>query len=241
MSKRMAVGVGLAGVALSLGLCMIVLPVPAHMAPWGVPLLATAAGVLATVLVLVVRHARRHSRLAAELVRRARPAAIDGMAVLELDGLDGALVAGLRQPRIFCARDLASRLTPDELRAVLLHERFHQLDRAPIKMVMLLALEPFARRVESGRAWLAGRLAALEIAADRHALKRGASRPALAGALLKLAPAHSGLGIGFTSAADLRLSALLDDGAATVHPWPAGWMLLVPAVAVMCVLLAVVI
>lgn len=236
----MGAGVGLAG-ALTFGLCMIVLPVPAHTAPWVVPLLATAAGVLVSILLMAVRHARRHSRLAGELLRRARPAAIDGMAVHELAGLDGALVAGLRHPRIYCARDLASRLTPDELRAVLLHERFHQLDRAPMKMVMLLALEPFARRVRSGSAWLAARMAALEIAADRHALERGASRSALAGALLKLAPARSGLAIGFTSAVDLRLRALLDDGTATVHARPAGWMLLALAVAVICVLLALVI
>lgn len=233
----MAASVGLAG-ALTFGLCTIVLPVPAHIAPWVVPLLGAAAGVLASILLMAVRHARRHSRLAGELLRRARPAAIDGTDVHELAGLDGALVAGLRHPRIYCARDLASRLTPDELRAVLLHERFHQLDRAPMKMVMLLALEPFARKVRSGSAWLAARMAALEIAADRHALERGASRSALAGALLKLTPARSGLAIGFTSAADLRLRALLDDGTGTVHARPAGWMLLPLAVAVICVLLA---
>ncbi len=66
MNNRIAVGVGLAGAALSVGLCMMVLPMPAFMAPWGVALLATGAGVLAAMLALVdPRGIRWHQHRAA--------------------------------------------------------------------------------------------------------------------------------------------------------------------------------
>ena len=238
MSKRRAAIIGLAGSGASVGLCMAVLPVPTHLAPWAMPILVFGVALSSLRATLVVWYAMRHSRLAAVLLRRAHRTAVDGVAVHQLDGLEGALVAGLREPRIYCDPDLARRLAPDELRAVLLHETFHQLDRAPARLVILQAIAPFVHWTGSGQAWLARRTAALEIAADRYALALGVSRPALARALLKLAPDRGQFGVGFASAGELRLEALLDDSSSAMSGRRTDWLLLVAAVAGLCVLIA---
>lgn len=175
--------------------------------------LLVVAGLLAIAFfVAVAREARRHQRLAASIARLARPATLDGRSVGLVPGLGAAVVAGLRRPRIYCADDLPNRLDPDELRAVILHEHHHELERAPARLVLIGALAPVLGRLEAGREWMERERARLEIAADAYALESGASRPALASALLKLA-SSPGLSVapGFASAADLRLRALLGE------------------------------
>ena len=171
-------------------------------------------GVLLAVafLIAIGREARRHQRLAATVSRLARPATLVGYDVGLVPGLDAAIVAGLRRPRIYCADDLAARLDAEELRAVILHEQHHQLQRAPARLVLIGALAPVLNRLEGGRSWLERERARLEIAADAHALTLGASRPALASALVKLS-SSAGLSAapGFASAADLRVLALLGE------------------------------
>lgn len=170
-------------------------------------------GLLAiAVIVAIGREARRHQRLAASVARLARPATLDGRSVLLVPGLGAAVVAGLRRPRIFCADDLPDRLDAEELRAVILHEHHHQLERAPARLVLIGALAPVLGLLEGGRGWMERERARIEIAADAYALKSGASRPALASALVKLA-SSPGLSAapGFASAADLRVRALLGD------------------------------
>ncbi|MGH2668918.1 MAG: hypothetical protein ACRDH5_07340 [bacterium] len=228
---------GVIGSSLAMGMCMAILPVPGHLAAWSVPLVALP-GALATALAgAIAWRAGRHSRLAQELKRRARPVELAGVQVQHVEGLDAALVAGLRRPRIYCDRDLADRLTTHELRAVLLHERHHQLDRAPAKLVVLEAIAPVLRIVQAGRAWLEHRYAALEIAADRYAIEHSVSRASLAGALIKLAPARQTFGVGFASAADLRLKALLDGDLPPKSASPATWLAAVGAAAAVCVAL----
>ena len=163
-------------------------------------------------LVAIGREARRHQRLAASIARLARPATLDGRSVALVPGLGAAVVAGLRHPRIFLADDLPDRLDAEELRAVILHEHHHQLERAPTRLVLIGALAPVLGRLEAGRAWMERERARLEIAADAYALASGASRPALASALVKLrsSPGLS-LAPGFTTAADLRVRALLGE------------------------------
>ena len=233
MSKRHTVAVGAVGATLSIVLCMAILPQPGHPPPFQLPLVMAVAVVGGAIFVVVGWHARRHSRLATELVHRSRAVDLDGQLVYELDGLEAAVVAGLRHPRIFCASDLRTRLAPDELRAVLLHERFHQLDYAPAKLVVLQALAPLLHSFEAGRAWLARCRAALEIAADWHALANGASRPALASALLRLSGDAPGVGAGFTSAADLRLAALVEGRGPDVRSRPL-WPVVLSAVVLLC-------
>lgn len=237
MTRPAAAVAGLVASAIVVGLCMVATPLPGHPAGWLLPAAVAIALGLAGISAAVIWRAYRHDRLTRQLRVIAHPAVLGGLEVEELAGVQGAFVAGLRRPSIFCSPDLSSELEPDELHAVLLHERYHQLDRAPAKRVVLEAVTPALTAIRVGRAWVASQMAALEIAADRYALAHGSSRGALARALLKLAPQPDMVGIGFASATDLRLKALLEE-----HPQPkaelaVGWLLAPTIVAVLCVML----
>ena len=241
MSARgIGVVAGLVMAATAVGVCMLVTPLRGHPAGWMPAAVIAFAVALAGIATAVALKAHRHQRLSRELSAIGRPTVVAGIEVQELPGSLGAFVAGLRRPRIFCSPALGTNLSEDELRAVLLHERFHQLDRAPAKLVVLEALAPALNMGLAGRAWLARRVAGLEIAADRYALEEGSSRQALAGALFKLAPAGSGaVGIGFASAADLRLEALLDDEPQRPTGSSLMWLVAPAVLAAFCVLLVV--
>ena len=230
--------VSLVAAATAVGLCMVVAPVAGHPAGWLLPAgLAVVVGV-AVFSANIGWHAYRHHRLSQRLRAISRLGVIGEIEIRELAGSPGAFVAGLWRPHIFCSPQLSCDLRPDELRAVLLHERYHQLDRAPAKLVALEALAPALGLARSGRAWLAQRVAALEIAADRHAVEQGSSRGALARALIKLAPMQAGgVGIGFASATDLRLKALIDEQPAQQRDLDLGWVLAPALIAILCVLL----
>ena len=166
----------------------------------------------AVLLASIGIQAARHQRIAMGLWRLARPAVVAGHDVGLVPGVGAALVAGIRRPRIYCAEDLAVDLSPDEVRAVLLHERHHELSHAPAKLVVLSALAPFLGRLEVGSSWLERWRASIEIAADEHAIHNGATRTTLARAILKLRDAPSQLSLaGFAAASDLRLRALLGE------------------------------
>lgn len=240
MTPRSAAVVGVLAAGMAVAVCMLVTPLPGHPAGW---MLAAVVGLVVGLVgaaIAVGWKAYRHHRLSRQLHAIGRPSVVAGIEVQELSGANGAFVAGLRRPHIFCSPLLHADLEPEELRAVLLHERFHQLDRAPAKLVVLAALAPALSLVSAGRAWLAQRLAALEIAADRYAVNEGSSRSALARALFKLAPTGTAVvGIGFASATDLRISALLGD---EPDDQPAGsvlWLVAPALVAAVCVLLVV--
>lgn len=174
-------------------------------------------------LLAIGREAWRHERLAAKITGLSIPATLDGRSVGLVPGLGAALVAGLHRPRIFCADDLPERLDAEELRAVILHEHHHQLDRAPARLVLIGALGPVMSRLEIGRAWMERERARLEIAADVYALRAGASRQALASALVKLASdPQMSIAPGFGSAADLRVRALLGDATGIERDGSAG-------------------
>ena len=229
-STAVAVGV--------LAVCMLVSPAPGHPGDWLMPGTAAAAAVLAVLIGRIAWQAYRHYRLVSHLRSIARAASIDGIAIQELPGVDAAFVAGLHRPQIFWSSQLKIRLEPEELRAVLLHEQYHQLDRAPAKLIVLEAIAPAVMAFASGAGWLARRLASLEIAADRHAREHGSTRGALASALLKMAPMKSGsIGIGFAAATELRLLALFDEQAAPSARPPAAWLLAPLLAAAWCVLL----
>lgn len=234
-------GVTFAAAAVAVVLCMLLTPIPGHVAFVVTPLVVVSITSLAALSAGVAWRGYRHQRLTARLHSWAHPTTLADIPVQQLPGADAAFVAGLRRPQIFCSPELPASLAPDELRAVLLHERYHQLDRAPAKLLLLETLAPVVTRVSAGRAWLARRVAELEIAADRHAIEHGSSRPVLARALLKLGPAAqtaAGVGIGFASATDLRLRALLDDQQPPPARLPSGWLVGPVVVAVGCVLLA---
>lgn len=174
--------------------------------------LAAAGAVLAVgVVLLFVRQVVRHRRLARGLLAVTWPARLAGLPV-RLGPLDGAaFAAGLGRPVIFCDERLTATLTDAELEAVMQHECAHQVARDPLRTAALAAVAPILRPFPSGAAWMERLAARREIAADRFALAQGASRAAIASALLKvdrLAPAAVP---GFAPAATLRLRALLGD------------------------------
>lgn len=174
--------------------------------------IVAAAIVGSVILASIGIHATLHHRVASTLWRRARPAVVAGHAVGLVPGVGAALVAGMRRPRIYCSDDLVTRLTSGELRAVLLHERHHELSHAPARLVVLSALTPFLGRPGLGLSWLERRRAAIEIAADEHAIRNGATRTTLARAILKLRETPTQVSLaGFATAGDLRLRALLGE------------------------------
>lgn len=207
MRRSLRVG---AGTFAAIAACMLA---PASgMGGAGHPVLLTGLAAVIVLLVAISREAWRHHRLAASLARLAYPATIEGHSIALVPGLGAALVAGLRHPRIFCADDLPRRLDAEELRAVILHERHHQREGGPARLVLIGALAPVLGRFESGRAWLERERARIEIAADVYALNSGASRSALASALVKLASSPTmRVAPGFASAVDLRVRALLGE------------------------------
>jgi Zn-dependent protease with chaperone function len=211
MKRNVRVGLGtLAAIAA----CMVA---PASgMNGVGHPVLLIGLLAIVVGLVAVAREAWRHQQLAASIARLSSPTVIDGRPVGLVPGLGAAVVACLQRPRIYCADDLPQRLDADELRAVILHEHHHQLERGPVRLVLIGALAPLLGRLEAGRAWMERERARLEIAADAYALESGASRPALASALVKLASTPGMIPApGFASAADLRVRALLGEPTGT--------------------------
>ncbi len=169
---------------------------------------AVAMGLIAGVLLVasILWQARRHRRVSAALGSAASPAWLAQHDVRLVSGLDTPYVAGLARPRIYCPADLADRLSEPELRAVLLHEHHHQLAHASARLVVLAAILPAVGRLEVGRRWVERRRAAIEIAADEHALRAGAGRAELARALLKLGSASLDVSLpSYASASELRL------------------------------------
>lgn len=121
-----------------------------------------------------------------------------------------AFVAGLWKPEIFCDRRLLDELNPGELQAVLLHEHAHQRVRDPLRMLATDLAFRLVGWTGRGQAWRERALARREIAADQFALSAGASRAAIASALLKVSPASMGHAAAFAPAAELRLRALVE-------------------------------
>lgn len=184
-----------------------------------------ATGVLTLAfLIPFAREARRHALLVKGIAHFAQPGSIGGHAVSFVPGLGAALVGGLRTPRIFWGDDLGGRLDDEELRAVLLHERHHQLERAPLRLVVIGALAPWFRQLEAGRAWIERERARVEIAADAFALAAGVARPVLASALVKLSSeTHVAALPGFATAADLRIRALIGESTGLEPDRPSSW------------------
>lgn len=176
------------------------------------PLLQAAAGAAAiAVAARLTAQAFRHLRLARALHDGSVPGTTAGVALRWRAFASGAAVAGLRRPAIYCDPRLSDDLTSEELIAVVLHERFHQLCRDPLRLLALTAVEPLVSLTATGRDWVTRQRARLEVAADRFALRHGADRADLAGAILKLGGAAPvATAAGFTSAVELRLRALVE-------------------------------
>lgn len=182
-------------------------------------ILLTLTVLAASFVGIIVYEGTRHSRLARAFSSLAQPASVMGQRVGVVPGINGAVVAGVARPAIYCSEDLMGALEDEELAAVLLHERHHQRTRAPLRLVILAAAGRFIDWSAVGRRWLDRRRAAIEIAADAYVISTGLPRPVLARAILKLHDAHSEVpAAGFGGAVDLRLRALVGNEAAEDRP-----------------------
>lgn len=186
----------------------------------GAAIAVVAAAMAALATAVFLRICVTHGWLTRELRARSTETEVAGTR-LRLGPIGGSVfVAGLARPSIFCDETLLADLDDEEIGAVTLHERAHQLARDPLRTTAVAVVAPLLSRFDRGRAWLEGRAAAREIAADRYALAQGADRRAIASALLKVAPAGAAHASAFAPAAELRLRALLGDETDPSRPRP---------------------
>lgn len=189
-----------------------------------------AAGGLLSLLRQLYRY--RRFRLGLEGVGRAeRRPPLDGVSrALELepvvdlvaDARPLAFTHGLLRPRICVSTGALERLAPDELTAVLAHERAHVERRDPLRELITRALAASMFFVPVLKDLHRHFLARREIEADERAV-RVAGPPALASALLKLLPVipEPAPGPALVSAADIleqRIDVLLGHGAPEFRP-----------------------
>jgi beta-lactamase regulating signal transducer with metallopeptidase domain len=175
------------------------------------PAAVVLAGIALVYLALVARRLLEHARFVRSLRRFAVEGEFGGAPVRYVDGL-APFVAGIVRPHMYCDPELARRLPVPQQRAVVLHELHHVQRRDPLRLQLTSALRPLARLLPGLRTRLDAHEARYEIAADRFALRHGATRADVAGALLAMLD-DDGLYLapGFVSAAESRLRALTGD------------------------------
>lgn len=193
-----------------------------------------AVGVAIWILVATVL-VGRSAALARELTGAAVTRSISGVECrIVPGGRPRAFVAGVGRPSVFVTTGALEALTPDELRAVVLHEAHHARTLAPVRAALVDAWRGAGHCVPWLGAMLAARLAAIEIDADRFALFGGVERRHLASALVKLETWAGS--VGFTGGGDGRLRALLGEATLPTRTAPVEWLplLVVVALAVGC-------
>jgi Zn-dependent protease with chaperone function len=135
-----------------------------------------------------------------------------------------AFVAGPVRPAIYVTAPLLDVLDASELQAVLLHEEHHRRQRDPLRSLALTSWGRFLGWLPGAERWIERRLAHLEIAADQYALRNGASRAALASALLKCDRSSSVSAMGFSAAAEMRLHRLVSGTTSHEASAPMEWL-----------------
>ena len=156
-----------------------------------------------------------------------------------------ALAYGLNQPRVCVSTALVRILDPQELRAVLIHERVHQSRRDPLRLLLGHSLTSMLFWLPVARDLYDHLQVVGEVEADAAVARLPGGRAALAGALVKLLanPLVVGLGRGYAvsglSVTERRVDALLDG---THRPplvtSPARWLPSLGAlIALLCLLL----
>lgn len=186
----------------------------------GAALVAAAVLVLGLAAATFVRVAMTHGRLTRRLKARSTVAEVAGIRMHLAPVRGSVFVAGVTRPAIFCDSILLDDLDDAEIKAVVLHERAHQLARDPLRNAAVGVITPLLTRLDPGRVWLEQRAAAREIAADQYAIARGADRRAIASALFKVPPTGAVHAAAFAPAIELRLRALLDGHPARQRPRP---------------------
>lgn len=112
-----------------------------------------------------------------------------------------AFAYGLFYPRIIVSRSIVENLELDELIAVLLHEESHGLRKDPLRIFVIRTLFSGLRRVRPFDRLIEHFLLAMEISADKFALKRlGDKSWSLPSALIKLVEVPNAMPINVTGA-----------------------------------------
>ncbi len=114
----------------------------------------------------------------------APPGTPEGVEVVDHDE-PFAFTFGLGEPRVAVSRGLVEQLSPEELEAVMVHERYHVRARDPLKLVVARVAARTCFFLPAVGHLVARYLAGRELAADRRS-RRDLGRPALAGALFKV-------------------------------------------------------
>ncbi len=131
-----------------------------------------------------------------------------------------AYTAGLVRPRIWVSSSLVAALTPDELDAVLWHEREHLLHRDPLRVLVARVIASLFVLVP----WIRVRAVRFEVAkeldADQAAVRAQRGPAPLAGALVALggSPFGADLAIGAWSMTEVRVDQLCGEDPASLLP-----------------------
>lgn len=127
-----------------------------------------------------------------------------------------AFCFGFLRPRICLSVGLVELLSSEQLRAVLLHEAYHQRRCDPLRLLLAEALAQMLFFLPAVQEWHRLFPIQLELAADRHAVQQGGKR-ALAGALHRLlthptpATLPSGLLVAGLGATAARIAELIEE------------------------------
>lgn len=119
-----------------------------------------------------------------------------------------AFCAGLLRPGVYVTEGAVAGLAPDELDAVLVHERAHARRRDPLRGLLRRAAADVLFFVPIASWWAARRRERAELAADDVAIRQ-VGVPALAGALLSATGGHAPVtSAAFDGATDARIAQL---------------------------------
>lgn len=182
--------------------------------------------VLLVWLFLIARHVARAAAGERRLSQLGSVTRIEGRDVCVIDrGLErSAFVLGPLRPQIYVSDALVAVLDRAQLHAVLLHEEHHRRQRDPLRSVALEAWHRLLGWLPAMRRWLERRHAELEIAADDFALRHGASRSALASALLKCDPPSARPAFGVDATANMRVRRLVSAPGQRREMTPGEWL-----------------
>lgn len=175
------------------------------------PTVLVLGGLAALYVTQVARCLLGHVRFVRALRAHASEGELGGVPVKYVSGV-APFVAGILRPRVYCDPGLTRELTSLQQRAVALHERHHLQRRDPLRLQLSRALRPLATFAPGLRAHLDAYEVRYEVAADKYALRHGATPADIAGALLAMLE-HDRLRLapGFIAVAEIRLRALRND------------------------------
>jgi Zn-dependent protease with chaperone function len=144
-----------------------------------------------------------------------------------------AFVRGFLRPTICLSTGLIAVLTPEELEAVVLHERWHALRRDPLRLALVQSLTYPLRARPGVQEIVFQHSLALEVAADKHAVQTMRSTRGVASALLRLITCHEQRSVAaFSSLIDVRVAILAGEVPMPDEPLPLGRTMLLAAGAI---------